>query len=103
MGFWMWVYTEGGSYDGVNLKVSANGGAYTLVTGVVPAYDLTVQSEPAWGGDDSAQGWKYFTADLSAYAGDQIRLRFAFRSDSSIQKPGVYIDDISLGEASVIP
>ena len=32
--------------------------------------------------------------DLSAYAGQSIFLRFAFRSDSSDTYPGIYIDDV---------
>jgi len=32
-------------------------------------------------------------ADLTAYAGETIQLRFAFESDASGTYPGVYIDD----------
>jgi hypothetical protein len=94
LSFWAWVYTEGSSYDGFNLKVSTDGGmTYTLVTTVTPAYSLTVSSEQAWGGNQSSAGWQNYSANLAAYAGKQIMLRFAFRSDSSGQYPGVYIDD----------
>jgi bacillopeptidase F (M6 metalloprotease family) len=33
-------------------------------------------------------------ADLAAYAGQVVTLRFAFRTDTSITYPGVYIDDL---------
>src|SRR6185503_6278952 len=53
--FWAWDYTEGGSFDGWNLKVSTNGGqSFTEVTTVTPAYSLTIAGKPAWGGDHSA-------------------------------------------------
>jgi hypothetical protein len=93
--WFMWVYTEGSTFDGANLKVSTDGGAtWQVVSTVTPAYTLTVAGESAWGGNQSALGWQLFTADLSAYVGQQIRLRFAFRSDGSVIYPGVYIDDL---------
>ncbi len=92
LSFRMWSYTEGSIFDGANLKISVNGGAWTLVNNVVPAYNLTVGGESAWGGDMSAQGWQNVTADLSAYVGQSIQLQVSFRTDSSVTYPGVYID-----------
>jgi hypothetical protein len=91
----MWVNTEGSIYDGANLKVSTNDGAsWQMVTTVSPAYTLTISTETAWGGDLSANGWQAYSANLTAFAGQPIRLRFAFRSDTSGVDPGVYIDDL---------
>lgn len=99
LSFWAWVHTEGGTFDGWNLKVSANGGqSFGTLTTVTPAYDLTIAAAPAWGGNQSAKGWQIYTADLAAYAGQQIILRFAFRSDGATVYPGVYIDDITIAE-----
>ncbi len=92
--FQAWVYTEGSTYDGFNVKVSTDGTNYTTLTTVTPVYPLTIASEPAWGGDQSAMGWQTYTADLSAFIGQTVNLRFAFRSDGSIVDPGVYIDDV---------
>jgi hypothetical protein len=93
--FRMWVDTEGSTYDGFNLNVSTDGGAtYSVVTNVVPAYPLTVATKPAWGGHQAALGWQLVKVDMSAYVNQVVRLRFAFRSDSSGTFPGVYIDDI---------
>ena len=92
--FRMWVDTEGSTYDGFNLQISIDGGmTYSVVDTVVPMYPLTVASNPAWGGPQSALGWQSVQADLAAYAGETVRLRFAFRSDASGIFPGVYIDD----------
>jgi hypothetical protein len=97
--FWAWDHTEGGSFDGWNLKVSTNGGqAFTDVTTVSPAYSLTIAGKPAWGGDHSVEGWQNYTADLTAYIGQSIILRFAFRSDGATVFPGVYVDDIVVAE-----
>jgi hypothetical protein len=97
--FWAWVHTEGGTFDGWNVKVSTNGGqTFTDVTTVTPAYNLTITSKPAWGGDHSAQGWQNYTADLTAYIGQPVILRFAFRSDGATVFPGVYLDDLVVAE-----
>ena len=99
--FRMWIDTEGSTYDGVNLKISADGGkSYSIVTSVSPAYPLMVTgqpgqpAQPAWGAHQSGLGWQFIQADLSAYAGQTVRLQFSFQSDSSGTFPGVYIDDI---------
>ena len=93
--FKMWVDTEGATYDGFNLQVSTDGGMnFQIIANATPVYPLTVAGKPAWGGHQSALGWQSVEANLSAYAGQIIRLRFAFQSDSSATFPGVYIDDI---------
>src|SRR5262249_54058498 len=96
--FRMWVDTEGSTYDGANLQISTdNGMNWTIINSVnslLPAYTLMVGGKPAWGGQQAALGWQAGQADLSAFAGNIILLRFAFQSDSSNNFPGVYIDDI---------
>lgn len=99
LSFWAWDRTEGGTFDGWNLKVSANGGqTFTTVTTVSPPYPLTITGQPAWGGDHSVEGWQNYSADLTAWAGQSIILRFAFRSDGATVFPGVYIDDLVVSE-----
>jgi len=95
--FYMWVDTEGSTYDGANLMISTDGGAnYEIVSSVTPAYPLLVAGKPAWGGRQSLLGWQPVVADLTAYAGNVVRLQFAFRSDTSGTFPGVYIDSLSV-------
>jgi len=97
--FWAWDYTEGATYDGWNLKISTDGGqVFTTVPTVTPAYSQTVLGQAAWGGDHSAEGWQPYSADLTAYAGHLVILRFAFRSDGATVFPGVYIDDVVVAE-----
>jgi bacillopeptidase F (M6 metalloprotease family) len=93
--FRMWVDTEGSTYDGFNLSIMS-GSTTALHTAVTPAYPLTVGGQAAWGGHQASQGWQPVRADLSAYSGQTIRLLFAFRSDSSGNFPGVYLDDLHL-------
>jgi len=104
LSFWAWDHTEGGSFDGWNLKISTNNGqSFTQVTTVTPAYDLNIAGQPAWGGDHSTDGWRNFSADLSAYIGQSVILRYAFRSDGATVRPGVYIDEVVVAEPVQIP
>jgi hypothetical protein len=104
LSFWVWEHTEGGSFDGWNLKISTNGGTtYVPVTTVSPPYPLTVGGQPSWGGDNSAAGWRNYQADLTAFAGQTVRLRFAFRSDAATVFPGVYLDDVFVAEPQENP
>ncbi len=104
LSFWAWTHTE--NVDGMNVKVSADGGTtFEAVTNVSPAYDRTVDSQPAWGGNGSSGliGWRFHTVDLSDYTNEQIVVRFDFRSDGSVVYPGFYIDDVRLQEAGAVP
>ena len=100
-----WVDTEGSSFDGYNIKVSTDGGTtFTVLTSVNPPYNLSsVGGQVAWGEETFANVWSPVIVDLSAYAGQQIVLRFSFRSDGSVVRPGVYIDDVQVGEAVSVP
>jgi hypothetical protein len=50
----------------------------------------------AFTGDSN--GWKQVRMDLSAYAGQTVELYISYASDWTLQKLGVFIDDITLGE-----
>lgn len=91
-----WLRTES-CCDGFNLQVSTDGGAtFVLVTDTTPAYGSTVGTPAmgAWRADPGV--WRRYTADLSAWAGETILLRFDFRSDGGIQREGVYINDLTI-------
>lgn len=104
LSFWAWDQTEGGTFDGWNLKISTDGGkTFAAVANVVPAYPLTIQNEPAWGGDHSKEGWKNYSADLTAYAGKTIQLQLDFGSDGATVFPGVYVDDVVIDEPVRLP
>jgi hypothetical protein len=93
--FEMWVDTEGGTYDGANLEISTDGGStFQVVTTVTPVYPLTIAGQPAWGGHLYQQfGWQLVQADLSAYTGLTVLLRFGFQSSSTTNGAGFFVDD----------
>jgi Immune inhibitor A-like, MAM domain/FlgD Ig-like domain len=103
--FWHWYHMEN-VYDGGNIKVSTDGGATFQVVTPAGGYDGTASSgnagipgEPCF--TNAHESWQQEVFDLSAFAGEQVIIRFAFGSDGSVQYPGWYIDDVRLGSSDV--
>jgi Zn-dependent metalloprotease len=110
-----YVATEAG-WDGGNVKISINGGAYTLVPAsafLFNAYNTTLNpasagntdplaGEPAFSGTDGGQvhgSWGQSQINLVALgvkAGDTIRLRFDNGMDGCTGVDGWYIDDVKV-------
>jgi hypothetical protein len=68
--------------------------SYSVVDSVTPPYPLMVAGEPAWGGQLSGARLAAGAGrSLAAYVGEVVRLRLSFRSDSSGNAPGIYVDD----------
>lgn len=111
--FWMWRDCES-FFDGMNVKVSTDGGAtWEVVTDVTPAYDedafytgnACVPSEVGWTGHGQ-NTWQYYVVNLGAYVGTTPVIRLSFGSDASVQYPGFYVDDLTLwgfGEPEFAP
>jgi len=99
MTFQQYIHTEG-CCDGGNVWVSTNDGAnWTLIgnSDIEPDYyAASIDGQAAYSGDHSTEGWQPVTVDLSAYAGQSIKVRFSFRSDSSVEYPGWYIDEVAI-------
>jgi hypothetical protein len=88
-------------WDGCNLRISTNGGAtWTVVpsTALSPAYDRTSLysfgfqhhegiNVPGWCGASTT--WHQETVNLSAWAGQNVKLRFAFASDPATSTPDI--------------
>ena len=90
--------------DGWNVKVSDDGGAtFTLLTDVTRAYDSTVGGQQAWNHTTNWTAWHEYRANLAAYAGQTIQIRFENYSDASSTYPGVTIDDVAVVEAAALP
>jgi hypothetical protein len=95
------------NYDGGNVKVSNDGGATWNVVTPFGGYDGTANSGNAGiAGEPCFTGylnnfWQMEMFDLSAYAGQTIRIRFHFGSDGSVTKTGWYVDDVTLRSTDV--
>jgi bacillolysin len=114
MSFAHWVSTEQG-WDGGNVKISVNGGAWQLVKAadfLYNPYNLTLNTaaagndnplagQPAFsGGDGGSVGgsWGRSMINLAPYAvaGDKIKLRFELGNDCAGGALGWYIDDVQV-------
>jgi hypothetical protein len=109
-----YVATEAG-YDGGNLKVSVNGGAYTLVpaaaftwnsynTTMPPAPGNTspLAGQPGFSGTDGGEltgSWGQSQVDLSMIgvkAGDTVSIRFDLGRDGCGGLDGWYVDNVTV-------
>ena len=108
-------------YDGGNVKISVNGGAWVLVQAgdfIYNQYNGTLLSaaqgnnnplagQPAFTGTDAgsvAGSWGRSIINLANYAkpGDKIRLRFEMGSDICAGSPnGWYVDDVNVYQCTV--
>ena len=114
MAFDHWVATEAG-YDGGNLKISVNGGAYTLVKAadfIYNPYNATLTTaaggnnnplagQPAFSGSDGGSvggSWGRSIVNLAPYAvsGDKVKLRFEIGNDCGGGIKGWYLDDVTV-------
>lgn len=96
-----------GCFDGGLLEISTDGGAtWTQVTdadilvrdhdGQVSAdYNSPIGGQPAWCGDPRAF-WERYSVDLAPWAGDSVRFRFRFGSDSSVDQYGWHVDSVEV-------
>ncbi|MBS3817115.1 MAG: S8 family serine peptidase, partial [Candidatus Thermoplasmatota archaeon] len=97
--FWLWTDIED-NYDGLNLKLSQDGGTYQNIT-ANSGYDGTISSsyDNPLGGEDAwwalADGtWTNVTVNLTSYAGSSVQIRWHWGSDSINSLWGPAIDDV---------
>ncbi|MCX5752742.1 MAG: immune inhibitor A, partial [Candidatus Krumholzibacteria bacterium] len=102
LSFWQWYSTEN-TFDGGNVKISTNGGTtWTILTpdigykGTASSANAGIPGEPAFMGTAVGNFWHKVTINLTAYKGQTVIIRFHFGSDSSVNYPGWYIDDVRL-------
>lgn len=101
-------------WDGVVVEISTNGGSsWSILTpdGGYPG-DFSQTGNPpinicgypasqgAYNGDTGG-GFDAESVDLSAFAGQTVRVRWAFSTDPGAQFEGFYLDNVAISEASV--
>jgi len=96
--FWTWYQIEN-LWDYAYVMVSTDGGA----TWTPLASSRTTTDDPhgnAYGPGYTGEsgGWVEEVIDLSAYAGQEILLRFEYITDDAVTQPGFLLDDLSIPE-----
>jgi immune inhibitor A len=94
--YWAWYHIEE-LWDYGYVMVSTDGG----VTWTPLSAARTTTANPhnnAYGPGytGASSGWVQETVDLSAYAGQNILLRFEYMTDDAVNQPGLLIDDVSI-------
>lgn len=93
-----WWDIEDG-YDYAYLEVSTDQGQTWQTMPATHATDANPQSSNyGWGYTGSSGGWQAETADLSAYAGQAVLVRFQYITDGAVNQNGFLVDDIRLPE-----
>ncbi len=100
-------------WDACNIRISTdNGNTWSIISGS-PAYNISSAYSfghthgeganiPGWGGNSN--GWINASFDLNSYAGQSVKIRFAFASDNAYDTTenhalfGMMIDDIHIGD-----
>ncbi len=97
---WHWYDIEGYGYDGGNVKISTDGGTNWTVIDPLTGYPGVANTANPLNGEpifwESSAGWEFIQFDLSGYVGQSVMFRWHFGSDSSVQYPGWYIDDVAI-------
>ena len=103
LSFWHSYVTEN-TWDGGVVEISANGGAWTDLGSLMTqnGYNGTISTSaggPLAGRQaftGSSGGYKETKVNLSSYAGQSVRIRFRFATDTSVASTGWYVDDVTL-------
>ncbi|MCF7912224.1 MAG: T9SS type A sorting domain-containing protein [Candidatus Cloacimonetes bacterium] len=92
------------AWDGANVRISTDGGITWEVIAGSPAYNGTGfysfgyefnegEGIPGWGGTELIHNWSAASFNLAAYAGQEVKIRFAFASDpayDTADDPGMF-------------
>jgi len=99
--FWHRYYFEGTTifFDGGFVQISTDGGTnwntITPVGGYPCISSSGIGTIPIYGGQQLT--WTQASFDLSAYANQRVKIKWAFRSDYSLSYQGWFIDDVFIG------
>jgi len=98
--FWTWYDIEE-DWDYAYLEASIDGGTTWDILSTPSGTDTNPNGNSfGWAytgrsGGDSAR-WIQEQADLSAYAGQEVLLRFEYITDAAVNRPGIVLDDIAI-------
>ena len=78
------------------VEVSTDGGVfYTTIPGSITTDTNPHNNNTGNGITGFSLGWIFAQFDLGSYVGQEVKIRFAYRTDQSVLEEGMYIDNIS--------
>ncbi len=86
-------------YDYAYVEVREDGGDWKIIHTPHGTDSNPVGSNYGWGYTGSSGGWLEEQADLSAYAGKKVEVRFEYITDPNVYGEGFLLDDVSIPEA----
>ena len=108
LSFWT-VFDIEPAWDGGVVEISADGGDTWNALALTPPYPGTFNNggdacgyssgRPSFTGTDLI--WGQHTADLSAWAGSEVLVRWIFSTDGAATVEGWYVDDVEITHAQV--
>ena len=96
--FWAWYSIEE-DWDYAYVEVSSdNGATWEILTTPSGVGTNPNGNSFGWAYTGSSGGWIQERVDLSAYAGQEILVRFEYVTDDAVNRPGFVVDDVAIPE-----
>lgn len=95
--YWVWTDIEV-DYDYAYLLASTDGERWQILTTPRGTGEDPSGNSYGWGYNGSTGGWVQERVDLSAYAGQQVWLRFEYITDAAVVGEGLLLDDVAIPE-----
>jgi hypothetical protein len=93
--FWTWYDLET-DYDYLYLEARPEGGEWQILTTPSGTDENPSGNSYGWGYNGVSQGWFLEEVDLSAFAGQQVELRFEYVTDTAVNGEGFLLDDVAV-------
>ncbi|GAP20845.1 immune inhibitor A domain-containing protein [Leptolinea tardivitalis] len=95
MDYWIWYDLET-DFDFAYLEYSEDGKEWKIIPTVSCTSVNKSGNNYGCGWNDSSNGWKKESIDLSFLAGKKVQLRFEYITDAAVNGEGMMLDDISI-------
>lgn len=104
--YWAWYDLERG-YDYVTVEISGDpsagsgrrGGEQWQILSTPSGSDADPNgNNPGWGYSGDSAGWVREEVDLTAWAGSEVLVRFAYLTDEAVTGAGFALDDVAIPE-----
>ncbi len=95
MSYYTWYDIEV-DYDYVYVLTSRDGENWDFVNTAHGTSDNPTGGNLGWGYNGQTEGWIQETIDLSAFAGEDVYVRFEYITDAAVNAEGFLVDDIAV-------